>query len=534
MFLILMMVILITSFLLIDQWPQTTGSLTYAGYVSRQMLEIIMMTLFGTCVFFVPAFAAGSISMERERSTWDFLRMSMISPAGVVVAKLINAVGIFFIILLALAPLVSSVFFLVGVDFTVLLRSMPVLSMTIFTCACISLACSSVFRKTIATIGASYGGVVLLLLGPGIVGYMLAAVIYAFGELRSAGAVVETMMVYTSPVLTLSASIQDQIGAYNRFWVITSGFAYQIVISAVCLYVCWRNVRKPPKPPKITLEKPIDDKVVLRQRQTGFPFYILDPLKRKKPIEDRRNPMMVREIRWGLFNRGTLLIRVFYVSLVIYFIAGAVSSLSYRVTDVMQGWFFMQTLLTVTAAPALIANSLTKEYELDNLDMLRMTLMTPKDMILGKFTAGFANVTPLLLSSMLSCIPVLFIVGAQTLGILLVGYANLLACTLLSISIGLFASMCTRQTSTSIMISYGLGFFAFFGLAIMAEYFNFQIYPYDEIIFSPILVLDEVFYRSQLQHLEMWVTVMGCTLAAAFVFVGISVSMFYRYKMQDR
>ena len=94
------------------RWPESEGTFEFAGYLSRDMMKDFSILLFVACTLFVPAFSAGSIVLERERATYDFLRMSLIRPMGIVFAKLLNAMGLFLLVLVGLAPAISVSFFL--------------------------------------------------------------------------------------------------------------------------------------------------------------------------------------------------------------------------------------------------------------------------------------------------------------------------------------------------------------------------------------------------------------------------------------
>jgi len=538
--LILMAFILMTVFVVWSLWPAEYNDLNMAGYRSKEMVAYLSLAVFCGCALFVPAYSASAMVLERERSTYDFLRMSLISSAGVVMAKLFNAVGMFIIMIVAMTPVICSAFFLIGVDYTVFIKVGVVVLSLIFSCASIGLACSSIFRKSIFAVVASYIGMILLMAGPVMLSFVFATVLMGFQLARSTSSVIEAVAEYTSPFAALTYAVDmGRTGSIGPF---ITCILFQLVVTVGCLLLTWRNVYKPPKPPKITLEKPIDDVKVLRERKVGFPFYILDPLKRKKAIADGRNPMMVREIRWGLYNRATTLVRVFYVSFVVYFIAGGVVSMDASTFSTLREWFAMQTVLTVLAAPALIANTLTKEYELGNLDMLRMTLLKPKDIIFGKFAAGFASMIPMLAASFLSCLPMLLL-GVKNYEAMLIGFGNLFVCTVMSISIGLFASMLTRQTTTAILISYVIGLILFCSGPLIVEYYYYeigQVYRYEQIesiLFSPITVMFEVvgggFGRANIDY-GLWFVSSGIVSAISLALVLISTHIFLRYKMQDR
>ena len=66
--------------------------------------------------FLTPVFTAGALNRERERDTYDLLRMSSISPATIVMAKLAVSVGYILMLLFAALPLISLTLLLGGVE----------------------------------------------------------------------------------------------------------------------------------------------------------------------------------------------------------------------------------------------------------------------------------------------------------------------------------------------------------------------------------------------------------------------------------
>lgn len=440
-------------------WPGDIDDFFTASYSSRSLIRTLVLALFGGTLLFVPAFAANAIVLERERATYDFLRLSMIRPSGVVLAKLLNAIGVFLILYIALLPVFAVSFFLVGVDPVETLRALGVLLVTTVACASAGLAASSVARRGFLAIGLSYVGVIALMLGPLILTYIVMAVLIQFMELRSMLGATESVVYFATPAGAMWSALYDPMP--RNLYLLS--LAYPLLFTVVCLAWTHRRVRIPPVPPRIEEDKPIDDEGELRKRRYGFPFYLIDPLRRKKAIEDRRNPMMVRELRWGLFNRGTILVRVFYVSFVFYFFTGALVIIDPGSLDTIQIWILSQIGLTVLVAPALMSNAFTKEYELGNMDMLRVTLLQPRELVVGKLTAGVGSMLPLLAAALLSCVPVL-LAGEDNYQVIGMGYSTLGVCAVLSMSIGLLCSMFARRTSTSLALSYAFGFVFFGGI----------------------------------------------------------------------
>jgi ABC-type transport system involved in multi-copper enzyme maturation permease subunit len=225
--------------------------------------------------------------------------------------------------------------------------------------------------------------------------------------------------------------------------------------------------RKPPPPPQHHLIQPIDNKGVLLERRLTFPFYLVDPLKRKKPIEDGRNPMLVRELRWGLLDRADSLIRMFYMAFLVYLSIGGFGFLTGGWSQAGSEWYIcrwltLQMLGTVVVAPALLATTLTREYETGNMDMLRTTLMTPREIIVGKLCGGLAAASPLLLAAVGSCLPLLYALRNE-LAIVVSGYITLFVCVGLCLALALFASLLTTHSTNALVLTYLFTLLVFLG-----------------------------------------------------------------------
>lgn len=529
-------------------WPEGLSSVTgpsgvnAAAVVSREIAQKFSIGLLGAALLFVPAYAAGSLVSERERATFDFLTLSMIKPHGIVLAKLSNALGLFWLLLIGLAPFMSLSFFLIGVDFIEMAKALAIVLATSLTCASAGIVCSAYFRKSFTAIIAGYASVVTLFAGPLILIFLYFAANWYFGAYLPFKSYIEAAAKIFFPPATLLASFQGVLVPLEFY----GALGYQIFATLVCLRYASKFVARAKAPPKIEEEAPIDDQVVLEQRRKRYPYYLVDPMRRKKTIEDGRNPMMVRELRWGLLNRGTQMIRVFYGSFIFYFFLGVITSTQYG-SGTMLAWMLAQNIITVLMAPALMAGTLTKEYELGNLDMLRMTLLKPREIILGKLFAGALSMSPALLAAVFSVVPVILL-GVRNWDMLIAGYVTLFVSALLSLSIGLASSMMTKRTTVALAISYALTVLVFWG----ADRVFLRAWGYYQLNFlgnvrdpellhlalSPIVALiqNAEGARFRLAGIDMgpWSVSMAIAIAFGVFTIFVSVRIFKRYRMTDR
>jgi hypothetical protein len=117
-----------------------------------------------------------------------------------------------------------------------------------------------------------------------------------------------------------------------------------------------------------------------------------------------------------------------------------------------------------------LAGSLAEEYESGALDMLRLTLLSPWDIVYGKLFAGIAVVTPLALLTgilNLSYWRLLFETHLNSYAMVFTGFTTLVVCVFLSQSISLFASIVTRGRGAGLVLSYCLNFMIFIGFFLM-------------------------------------------------------------------
>ena len=453
-------------FAVMAAWPPDTTLQRESAAASQGILAVIAVVMLGGCILFVPPLASNTLVSEKEQQTYEMLLLTMIRPSGVVLGKLINALAFFFILVVAIAPVLATTFFLIGLDWFQLFSILILLLSTCLACAMIGVLCSAIFQKAFAAVLVSYLGMIFIMGTP-------LWVLNAFFALVQGGSVRTPSLFarFVSPVGILSVIVSGNVSWAHPIFII----AYQGIIVAVCFVVTVRLLCRPPKVVKVdTTTRIIDDPSLLQARRETWPYYLFDPLRRKKPIEDYRNPMMVKEFRWGLLGQETRLIRVFYGTFIALFLMGIALSAGNIGYDFVS-WVIAQIVIVVILSPALLGNTITKEYELGNMDMLRLSLLSSGQVILGKLLAGAMTIAPVLGGAALGSVPMVFIAlyWGNPMKAILMGYPTLFVCAFLSLSLGLAMSMLTKRTSTALFFTY-FGSIAVFlggpGLALSASY----------------------------------------------------------------
>lgn len=193
------------------------------------------------------------------------------------------------------------------------------------------------------------------------------------------------------------------------------------------------------------------------KRKLTWPFYLIDPLKRKKPIRFM-NPVFVAEMRGKIFGKpqfviwslvGCVIVCLTLLILVCIQYADELSPDTVRWVAILY-----QMGIVAILAPAITSGSITDEISSRTMLMLRMTPITAVRVVIGKLQAAFVYVSIFLISSL----PVLYSladleveanywrIGAWC--------AVLVLTTVTFITAGLCASAFSQKTSHATGISY--------------------------------------------------------------------------------
>src|SRR5215217_586106 len=126
---------------------------------ARQVGSGVARRLFGQ--FFLvalvaPTFAAGSITGEKERKTYEMLLASPLQPSTILTGKLLSSLSYLVILILSSLPLMILCFLLGGILLSEIARAYIVLILAAGTFGLLSVACSSFFRRTSSALVVSY------------------------------------------------------------------------------------------------------------------------------------------------------------------------------------------------------------------------------------------------------------------------------------------------------------------------------------------------------------------------------------------
>jgi len=429
-----------------------------AATMTQQFLGLYALTLLGVCALLTPAFAAASISYERDMDTLDLVRTTMISRTGLILAKLLSASGLFLLVAFASAPAAASLFFASGLDWVQLLSIGTTILLATLTWALVGLACASRMRNFVIALALTYALIFLL---SGLPEVVLMTVLNRW---RRGWLEYVTSMAYKQapfwlfPPVVIVGLVTDQF-SWDRYGVFLSGQAAVAFVASLCAL---RSIGREREDRKRRLEKPIDDAAILASRRRRFPYYLLDPLRRNEAIGDHANPMRVKELRWGLLGMQTRMIRAMYATMAAFMLLGVVG----YGPDGVYMWFSLAIGFFALAGPPFLLPAFSRDLHRETLDALRGTLLWPDQIILGKFAAGLATLLPpavgILAASAILLGANLFF-GERAWNFLS-GYVTLAVCIAVVVAVCLLVAQFARRTAPAFVMAYLVIFALFAGV----------------------------------------------------------------------
>src|SRR6476620_7928434 len=141
-------------------WPQeeridmTKGS--EAARATKQLVDLFFVGQYVLSSMMVPSFAAGSITGEKERKTYEMLLASPLRPPAIVLGKLVASLAHLAILVFSSLPIVMLCLPLGGVHPSELAAAYLALMLSVVTFGMISVACSAYFQRTSASLVVSY------------------------------------------------------------------------------------------------------------------------------------------------------------------------------------------------------------------------------------------------------------------------------------------------------------------------------------------------------------------------------------------
>lgn len=407
-------------------WPQDERlDLSGDQQAARTLVDMFFLGQYLLASMMAPSFAAGTITGEKERLTYEMLLASPLKPSAIVLGKMVASLAHLGVLIFASLPIVMLCLPLGGVHLQEVLAAYLGLFVSVITFSSISIACSAYFKRTAASLVVSY----LLILPLAIVGALVWYGLSEQGLFR----------------LLLTLIVMPSMGA------------------AICIVLFFVTSARLLHPPDVGSEgKEVVDLEVEAQEAVGlviqsdqFPDKLFAPAKRNDLIADGANPVYDKEIRSEIFAQGTLMLRlVIQVSMLL---AIPLMAACLYIMPQYAPWYIAYVVMfNMLVGPVFSAGSVTSERERQTLDLLLTTTITPWQILWGKLVAGL-RVSSVLTSFLLwpVLLACLMVQAYWTNFLAVLAYLGIVLVTCLNTAmLALFASVVFRKTSIALMSSY--------------------------------------------------------------------------------
>lgn len=414
---------------------------------SQRLVNMFFLGQFVLASLMTPSFAAGAITGEKERKTYEMLLASPLRPAAIVLGKILASLCHLALLIFASLPIVMLCIPLGGYSVPEVLSAYFALIVAVACFGMICLTCSSFFGRTAASLVVSY-----LLILP-----LCLAGVFVWQSLATQGVL--------------------------RFWatmvVLPAGAAG--LCSVLFLGVCRRLLRPPDVGSEgkevVDIEEEAKNAIGMVIQSDQWPDKLFAPAKRNDLMEDGANPVFDKEMRSELFSQGTLMLRL--VIQVSMFLAIPLMAICLFMAPWNAPFYVGYVVLfNMLVGPVFSADRVTGEREQQTLELLLTTLITPWQILWGKLVSG------LRVSSVLTS----FLVWPLLLAFLMVGefwrawpamlgYFVIIALTCLTTAnLALLCSVLFRRTAQSLMASY-LAVLVLFMAPLATSFFAEQYFP---------------------------------------------------------
>jgi ABC-type transport system involved in multi-copper enzyme maturation permease subunit len=425
-FLLLLAYVALLSLVVMAAWPTAqVMDMSANPDDGKTLVYLIFLEQYLLASLMAPSFAAGAITGEKERKSYEMLLASPLRPEAIVLGKLLASLTHLAILIFCSLPIVMLCLPLGGVSLYEVLAVYLAVILSTVTFGMISLAASSYFSRTSSSLVVSY----LLVLPLALAGLFFWQAMESRPEARLLSCVTAL------PLLTLM----------------------------ICIPLFLATSRRLLHPPDVGSEgKEVVDEMVEQRQAVGliiqrdkFPDKLFAPPKRNDLLADGANPIYDKEMRSEIFSQGTLMPRV-VIQVSMLLAVPMMAAFLFLWPDRAPWYVSYVVLFNMLVGPVFSAGSVTSERERETLDLLLVTLLSPWQILWGKLVSALRVATVLtcflLWPMVLACVLVsTYWANWQTI----LGYLVIVFLTSITTStLALFCSVVFRKTSVAMMFSY--------------------------------------------------------------------------------
>lgn len=460
-------VLAVATFVIMVGYPGETVSPMQMRMQSMMMLGGLTATLMFSAIFLLPGYAATAIVSERESDTYDLLALTLTRPSIIVLGKLASSLGYFLLVMLGTLPLIATTMFLVGIEPEAIAGSGVYLSIIALTCASMGIMSSALVRNTPRAVLLAYVSA-FVALGGYIIPLLLLYRVIAVFELTLLKPIVQWLLNFAAALSPFGGGAMVAVSgatAISSFTLVRMIFG-QGLFSLLALLVARRmlvqqseersftTVALPPPLPSAPGEAP--PRQSAKWARMSLPTW--------PQVPDGANPMLARELlQLKIAQRMTPLRILLVLACILPIMAALHLALGFdlRVSlsdanTAMYAWVIGLAVLMAFVAPASVAAAWTREYERETMDLIRTSLLTPRQLIYGKIRVALRACALPFAMTVFASLPLLRFpfIRPASFQILIAGLITLAFMTILSVSVASIMGLLTRRTSAAILYAF--------------------------------------------------------------------------------
>ncbi len=380
-------------------WP-AGGIQSLISEKSKQIFALFFSIDLTLLILLVPAFTATAITYERENGTFGALFTTLMNPLEIMLGKLGATISLLVILVLLSMPIASICALTGGISMGFMLKILILLGATAISYGLMGLACSALCKASSTAIIMNY---VLIMLLAGAT-WLPEALLSTFG-FNQVWQIIRNISPFDALFFLLypdnyKVTMATSVTMLNPFTIhlISAG-----IISLISLIFFYRYVLQ-------SRERSGGNKQFYTggmkslKRKLNWPFYLFDPLKRKKPIRRFANPVFVAEMRSKLFANPKFVLRgvsvIFILSMVLLTLISLQFGAVLRAGTVRTVSIIFQIGVVAMLAPGVSSGLITDELAAGTFMSLRMTPVKPYTVITGKLKATFFYALIFIISSL--------------------------------------------------------------------------------------------------------------------------------------
>jgi hypothetical protein len=373
-------------------WP-AGGIQSVVSESGKQIFSLFYSVNLTLMIILVPAFSAPAITFEKENNTYGALFTTLLTPFDIMLGKLSASILMLILVAVLSMPIASICALTGGVSLMFIMKVMGLLLLTSITYGLIGLSCSSACENTTSAILLNY---VLIIVFAGAT-WLPGALLSSFGY-TEVWQIIRSLSPYDALFYLLfpdnyKLTVVNELlpGSYFNPYVIF--MVGNSILATAALGVFYFKVLKARRLSAMPKGEFYTGFRKTLKRKLTWPFYLFDPLKRKKQIGRFSNPVFVAEMRSKLFANPKFIIRtvsvIFISSMLLLTLIAFQFGVGLRANTIRTVSIIFQIGIVAMLAPGVSSGLITDEIVNGTLMPMRMTQIKPFTVIMGKLKATF-------------------------------------------------------------------------------------------------------------------------------------------------